>query len=219
MTGRRRVSAALLLAGGLGAIVAGLVQATIGSRIPSWTGNKADPGALGLLTVGFGAVVIVAARSLTARRRSPTTTMVAGTVTVLIAVIGATTVGRLWFLPGALLVVGLFLAVDDWGSLRAWLRRQWCQVLLVLLGACELVMAIHTGPLVALAGVVAGAALVAAATVAAGARRTMVLLVVVGTVPFAVMTWTALVPVLVCIVAVPIALAVHAGVPAIRAAR
>jgi hypothetical protein len=49
--GRHSIAARLGLAGsGLG-LLAGLVQATVGSRIPDWTGAKLAPGGLGLLTI------------------------------------------------------------------------------------------------------------------------------------------------------------------------
>src|SRR4029079_1281339 len=53
---RHRLVAALGLTGAALGIVAGAVQATIGPRIPEWTGAKASPVALGLLTIGLSAL-------------------------------------------------------------------------------------------------------------------------------------------------------------------
>ena len=203
----RRWSRVLLVAGGVLAVAAGVVQWSVGSRIPTWTGDKADPVALGLLTVVLGAIAIVAAVILTSPRRGVASRIAAGAAIALVAVIGFTTVGRLGWLPGPLLALGLVLGVDDWRQLGATTRRQWCRVLLVALGCCELLMVVRAHPAVTVLGVVAGVALIAAAVPAA--QRWTIALAVVGPLPFAALSWSALVPVIVSIVAVGVALAVH----------
>ena len=47
----RSVGTALAAVGSALGVLAGIVQATVGSEIPGWTGAKTSPGALGLLTV------------------------------------------------------------------------------------------------------------------------------------------------------------------------
>jgi hypothetical protein len=207
VNGRRQRARSLLLAGGVLAIAAGLVQATTGSRIPVWTGDKADPGPLGLLTVVLGIVALVATMLLTSPHRSGTARAGAGAAIALVAIIGSTTVGRLWWLPGPLLVVGLAVSVEDWRALLSTIRRQWCRVLLVTLGCCELLVVVRAQPLVMLSGLVAGVALMAAAV--PGARPRIIPLAVLGTLPFAALAWTALVPVIVSVTAAVITLAVH----------
>jgi hypothetical protein len=198
---------ALLGAGALLAIAAGLVQATIGSRVPTWTGDKADPGPLGLLTVAMGVVALAASVVLTrATVRAPAQACAAGAL-VLIAVVGATTVGRLWIVPGPLLAVGLVAAVDDWRRLVVALRREWSRVLLVALAACVLVVILRAPPLVTVTGIAAAVALVAAAV--ARRRPLTMALAIAATVPFAVLGWTALVPAVVPIAAALVVLLAH----------
>jgi hypothetical protein len=206
MTGRRRMTRVVLVVGAGLAAAAGLVQATFGDRIPSWTGNKADPGPLGVLTMALGAVALGAAILLTASVRG-TVRVGAATAIALVAVIGATTVGRLWYVPGSLLVVGLVARIEDWRAVVAALRREWSRVLLVVLGCCELLMVVRSRPLVMVFGVVAGAALMAAAV--PGPRRRTMALVVLAPLPFAVLAWTALVPLVVSVMAVLVALGIH----------
>ena len=206
MTGRRRIARVVLVVGAGLAVAAGLIQATFGDRIPAWTGNKADPGPLGLLTVALGAVAVGAAVLLTSAARDAVRAGAAAAI-ALVAVIGATAVGRLWYGPGLLLVVGLVVCVEDFCAVVAALRREWSRVLLVVLGSCELVMVVRSRPLVMVLGVVAGAALMAAAV--PGPRRRTIALVVLAPLPFAVLAWTALVPLVVSVMAILVALGMH----------
>ena len=50
---QHKLAAILGSAGSVLGIFAGAVQATIGSQIPDWTGAKAAPVPLGLLTIGL----------------------------------------------------------------------------------------------------------------------------------------------------------------------
>ena len=178
-------------------MAAGLVQTTVGSRIPAWTGDKADPGPL-------GAADPRARRDRPPRRdvadsprRSATVRTGAGAAIGLVALVGFTTVGRLWWLPGPLLALGLVVSVEDWRALLSAIRREWWRVLLVALGCCELLMVVRAQPVVTLFGVVAGMALIAAAVPAA--RRWAVALAILGPLPFAALAWTALVPLIVSV--------------------
>ncbi len=203
----RRWARWLLISGAALAAVAGLVQATVGSRIPSWTGDKADPGPLGALTIALGAVAGVAAAVLTGPRRSGSVRVAAGGALALVCLVGATTVGALWVLPGTLLAIGLVASVDDWRGLVATIRHEWCRVLLVALGCCELLMIVRARPHLAVLGAVAGGALVAAAV--SRPRRSTMALAIVATLPFAVLAWTALVPPMVTAAAVLVAVGIR----------
>jgi hypothetical protein len=55
------VAARFGVLGGVLGVGAGIIQATMGSRIPDWTGAKADPGALGLLTIALSVLAGLAA--------------------------------------------------------------------------------------------------------------------------------------------------------------
>jgi hypothetical protein len=82
-------------------------------------------------------------------------------------------------------------------------------VLLVVLACCELLMVVRARPLVALVGVVAGVALVAAAV--PGPRRRSMALAVVGTLPFAVLAWTAIAPLVVTVAAIAVVVGIREG--------
>ena len=199
-------------------IAAGVVQATVGSRIPAWSGAKAEPVALGALTVLLSTVAAVGAVLLRRPRVSGVGLVAPVALVVLPAAVCFTTVGRLWLVPGSLLLAGIIVGVDDWTALAYALRRNWSRLLLGALGCCQLLMAVRARPTVAAVGLASGVALIAAACVRP--RRGTIALVVIGTVPFAVVAWTALVPLLVVVVAVPLAVAVvrRRSVPRIRLA-
>jgi len=97
------------------------------------------------------------------------------------------------------------LGIASWRDAAALTRRSWTRVLLAALGAFEMVMGAGAAPVVMAVGVAGGAALVAAAV--AGPRRRPIFLglVLVGTVPFAAIAWTALVPVLLLLVTAALA--------------
>ena len=179
------------------AIVAGIAQATIGSRIPEWSGNKHQPVALGLLTVALGASVLVAARTLRAATAPSDETLTAITLWLaLVALVCSTTVGRLWAIPGALILAaaGVTLAACGWHRFRSVVATHWLRGLLGVLGGFELLMAVSAAPAVSMAaGVVAGGAMIA--------------VLVAATVPFAALTWWTVVTPLLTVVAVAIGLA------------
>ena len=215
MTGAR--SPRLTLAGRLAAIggglgvAAGLVQATIGSRMPDWSGNKDQPVALGLLTIVLGASVLVAARTLHAATRPGDRTLAAIALWLAaVAVVCSTTVGRFWAIPGALLVVAAGVTVADcgWHRFRSVVATDWLRGLLGFLGALELLMAVSAGPTSTVAaGVLAGAALIAVAIIARPARRAAAGMLVAATLPFAALTWWTIVTPLLTVVALAIGLA------------
>lgn len=106
-----------LLGSALG-MVAGIIEMSIGKQILPWIGNKGNPVALGIVTLllsGVAMAAILAAR----RGRTPTNdgklAIVLGVL--LPAAICFTTVGRLWYVPGLLLLstTGL-LAYAYWGA-------------------------------------------------------------------------------------------------------
>jgi hypothetical protein len=191
----RRVAANLGIAGSALGLVAGTLQALVGARIPEWTGAKQAPGSLGLLTIALSLLAGYAAH----RRAQPSTTVgsrAACTVTlVLPGLLCFSTVGRLWYLPGPLLLIAGFLSIDSLRDTTELISGNWLRSLLALLGAAELLMAGGAAPVLMTVGAVGGVALVAAATVGRS-RSTVVALVVLGTVPFAALAWTAVVPVL-----------------------
>jgi peptidoglycan/LPS O-acetylase OafA/YrhL len=106
------------LAGVAGAalgIAAGIAQWAIGNEIPEWTGDKLHPVQLGIITIALSlialAAVVFAHRNPTI---SPRARVALAAAILLAAVICFTTVGRLWYLPGPLLIIaaGLLLAAS-----------------------------------------------------------------------------------------------------------
>ncbi|HEY7103728.1 MAG TPA: hypothetical protein VH573_18975 [Mycobacteriales bacterium] len=209
--GRRRWAARLGVAGGALGIAAGAVQATVGARIPEWTAAKQSPVALGLLTVGLSALAVLAA----ARQRDPALSVRARAACALglagPALLCLSTVGRLWYLPCVLLLAAAACAVDGWRRTAEAVARDWTRILLSALGGFEILMAAGAAPAVLAVGVAGGLCLIAAAWLRPARRWVLPVLLVAGTVPFAALAWTALVPVLLAVAAAALA------VPVLRA--
>jgi hypothetical protein len=111
------------------------------------------------------------------------------------------TVGRLWYVPGILLLSGLGLTVASGGTSELWpvIRGNWIRGLVTLLGAFEILMAVSAGPLVTIAaGILGGAVLMIAPWLAGRASPAIVLAALLaGTLPFAALTyWSVASPVL-----------------------
>jgi hypothetical protein len=210
VTGDRQTAVRVVLAvGGVLGVAAGLAQAGFGSRIPTWTGAKAEPLALGLLTITLS---LVAAAGAWAWRRPDQ--LLPPTVAVICASIGFSTVGRLWYLPGPLILAAALAGVRDWRAAAHRTRDSWTQILLAVLGCCDLLLAAAATPWITLTAATSGAALLTAAVLIRGRSRPAVALVVLGTVPFALIAWTALVPVLVLVLALSLlALTRRVGAP------
>ena len=202
---RRRVTAGVGLAGSALGLIAGMVQAIIGAWIPECTGAaKQAPGRLGLLTVALSLLAGFAAYRQ-ARPGTGTTSRTACAAALLVpGLLCFSTVGRLWYLPGALLLAAGVLSIDSIRDTWTLLARHWLRCLLGLLGAAELLMAAGAAPVLLTVGAVGGVALIAAATIARSRAR-LVALVVLGTVPFAALACTAVIPVLLLLAAAAIA--------------
>jgi hypothetical protein len=201
---RHRLVSWLGLVGAALGVLAGILQATIGARIPEWTGAKAAPLALGLLTIGLSAVAGCAA--VRQRRAGLSVWARAGCALGMIGpgLLCLSTVGRLWYPSAILLVAAGILTVDSWRSTAKVIAVDWFRVLLSALGGCELLMAAGAAPVPMVVGAVGGLALIAAAwTTSRGARWG---LIVLGTVPFAALAWDAVVPVLLAVLAFAVAI-------------
>lgn len=210
---RHRVAARLGVAGGSLGVVAGVIQATVGSRIPYWTGAKAAPGSLGLLTITLSLLAGLAAL----RQRNPRLT-VGSRAACAVALLAAgflcfTTVGRLWYLPGPLLLVAGTLTIDSWQHTASVIVKNWWRCLLSVLGAAELLMAAGAPPALMAVGAVGGIALIAASWLRHARRVALLGLVVLGTVPFAALAWTAIVPVLLLLAAAAVAVPLARDAP------
>jgi hypothetical protein len=96
----------LAVLGAVLGVIAGVVQWGFGAEISDWSGDKLHPEQLGLITVALSVVSLAAARVAVSRPRRPSLDrrLLAAGVAVP-ALICFTTVGRLWYLPGPLLLV------------------------------------------------------------------------------------------------------------------
>ncbi len=201
-SGRHRLAWRLGLVGSVTGVVAGLVQVFFGTRIPAWTGAKQAPVALGLLTIALallaGAAAYWPSRSdLSAGRRALCAIALIGP-----GLLCLTTVGRSWYLPAVFLCIAGVLTIDSWRQTTATITTHWSRVLLGALGICELLMAASAAPLPMALGAVGGISLLAAACLRGPHRWIFVAL---GTIPFAAVAWTAIVPVLLAVQAVALA--------------
>ncbi len=126
-------------------MLAGVVELSIGAHIRPWIGNKENPAVLGLVTILLSGLALAA--FIVARKKEPRTNdgkLAIFLGALLPAAICFTTVGRLWYLPGALLLVAAaLLAYEFWmtpqakvspgTSARTWRRMAGIGSLVILL--------------------------------------------------------------------------------------
>jgi hypothetical protein len=97
-------------AGALLGVLAGVAQWAFGDEIPEWTGNKLHPVQLGIITIVLSLASLGCLRYVEGHRGNRTAGWFAAALVVLAtAVVCFTTVGRLWYVPGPLLLVSLAL--------------------------------------------------------------------------------------------------------------
>lgn len=112
----RRFAIQLGKSGSVLGALAGLIELTIGTRILPWIGNKESPFVLGFVTIILSTVAflsILSARKYVSPTNDRKLAIFLGVL--LPAAICFTTVGRLWYLPGSLLLLSsIFLAYTYW---------------------------------------------------------------------------------------------------------
>ena len=91
--------------------LAGVVQALLGSRIPTWTGGKAWSGWFGLLTIAMSAVAAVGALTFERPASRGGVRLAATAIVSVIGVAGFASVAWLWLLPGPLMLAGAAFSV------------------------------------------------------------------------------------------------------------
>jgi hypothetical protein len=192
------ITRAAALAGTIGAslgLAAGLAELTVGPSIRSWVGSKADTTRLGLATLVLAGLALVAALVLLRRPRASAPTRLGLAAGLLIpGLICFTTVGRLWYVPGVLLVgAGIVTVVDvrkERSEVATTLGRNWTALLTVVLGAFYVFLGATALGLAGILGMLGG--LLAIALVAArGVLPTQVALALLlaAALPFAALTW------------------------------
>jgi hypothetical protein len=194
--GRRiddRSAGRLALAGAALGLVAGALELTIGPSIRDWVGDKQDTTRLGLTTILLSAVALAAATALQRRQQDTGGRRVAIALgLVLPALVCFTTVGRLWYIPGALLLASaaLTVAATPRTELTAALtERHWRLGLLAVCGALYVFLGATTLGVAGVLGVLGGLLVWAAARAAPRTPRTAHALLLAGALPFAAATW------------------------------
>lgn len=204
--GRDRIAAGLAAAGaGLG-VLAGLVELTVGPSIREWVGNKQDTTRLGLTTTLLAVIAAFAAAALRRPGGAAGARRIAVTLGLAIpALLCFTTVGRLWYLPGLLLLAAAVLLLA--GTTRAELaaaftERHWRVALLAACGASYVLLgATAIGGAGAL-GIVGGVLLWAVPAAARRSRATAYGVLLAGALPFAAVTWWSVVTPLIAMLAI-----------------
>lgn len=203
----REIAVDLGVLGGALGVVAGMTQTLVGNRIPAWSGNKTSPIGLGLLTVLLSVLAIAGVWGLRGPHPAPPWRRAVALIGLLVpAGLCFSTVGRLWYVPGAILMAAAFRIVSAEGREELWsvVRVNWLWALISVLGAFEVLMAVSAAPASTTAvGVIAGVLLMAAPWATADAR-VRVALILLGSIPFALLTWWSL--------ATPLLAAVAAGI-------
>jgi hypothetical protein len=190
-----RVAARAALIGAALGLAAGLIELAVGPRIRDWVGNKQDTTRLGLATIVLASVALAAALTLWRRPEAAAPRRFALAVGLLVpGLICFTTVGRLWYLPGALLLLaGLAVLADlrtERSEVSEALGPHWLAVLTVVLAGFYVFLGATALGLAGALGILGG--LVILALVGARARVPRALaaaLLVAATLPFAALTW------------------------------
>jgi hypothetical protein len=191
-------------------IVAGLVELTLGPHIRSWVGSKQDTTRLGLATITLSAIALLAAVTWLQRREtSPGTRLLIVVGLIVPAAICFTTVGRAWYVPGALLVVAAAMTASelrqDAREVVETISRHWLAALTVILGAFYVFLGATALGAAGMLGIFGGIMIIA--VVALSSRippRVTPLVLVAAALPFAVLTWWSIVTPLLAILVVAI---------------
>jgi hypothetical protein len=174
---------------------AGLVQLAVGTTV--WTGNKNDPTTLGFVTVLL-AVVIAAASPATPSIMTAGHSAAAAAALAGPALLGLTTAGAVW-IPAALaacVAAGFTLAdTRARGPLVPTIRRNWSAILLAILAATYLALGLALQGFAGLVGIAGAGAVAGAPAVRRRSHARSMALVLLGAVPFAVLTyWSVVTP-------------------------
>jgi uncharacterized membrane protein YozB (DUF420 family) len=205
-----RLGAYLSTTGASLGIVAGLAELTLGPHVRSWVGNKQDTTRLGLATIALSAIALLAAVTWLRRKDASTGTRLIIVVGLIVpGAICFTTVGRAWYLPGALLVVAAAMAIselrEDARGVAETISRRWLEVLTVVLGTFYIFLGATALGVAGLLGIVGGIMILA--VVATSPRippRIAPIVLVAAALPFAVLTWWSIVTPLLAILVVAI---------------
>jgi len=183
----------LAMAGAALGLLAGLLELTIGPSIRDWVGNKQDTTRLGLATIALSSVALAAAMVLR-RAQGPVGGRRLALVLALVvpALICFTTVGRLWLVPGVLLMGAggsLLVTGDRHDLLHALDERVWRKSLVALCGAYYVFLGASALGIAGLLGILGGLLVWTALATASHSRVLALTLLTIGALPFAIVTW------------------------------
>jgi hypothetical protein len=191
----RPLTASVGAAGAALGVVAGLVELTVGPSIRGWVGDKADTTRLGLATILLAAIALGCALVLIRRRCLAAPARLALAAGLLIpGLVCFTTVGRLWYVPGVLLVAaGIGVAASLRGARRELapaVARSWPTVLTVLLAAFYVFLGATALGLAGALGIAGGLLVLGLAAARGRVPATLALpLLLAAVIPFAALTW------------------------------
>ncbi len=215
---RERVAVLLGLVGATLGMIAGLVELIAGPSIRAWVGDKQDTTRLGLATLALAALALAAALALTHRPDAPAPRrFVLAAALAVPGLVCFTTVGRLWYLPGTLLVMAALLVL---GSLRretkevaAAAERNWTAILTVVLAGFYVFLGATALGLAGTVGILGGLLAIALVARRGTLPRPLALtLLLAAALPFALLTWWSVVTPLIAV------LLLACGLPAISRA-
>jgi uncharacterized membrane protein YozB (DUF420 family) len=200
----------LAAVGASAGLIAGLAELALGPHIRSWVGNKQDTTRLGVATITLSAIALLAAITWLRRKdASPATRLLVLIGLILPAVICFTTVGRAWYIPGALLVVAAGIVAaelrDDAREVFETISRSWLAALTAVLGAFYIFLGATALGIPGVLGIIGGVTILS--VVAASSRipaRAGSLVLVAAALPFAVLTWWSIVTPLLAVLTVAI---------------
>ena len=177
-----------------GALIAAAGAAELLAGSTSWTGDKNQPTALGLLTIALGLIVVAAAYA--GSRNETVGTTVGGAATMSVTGLVALTTAGLRSVPRALVSVAAGVVALDVARRRGHpltvIAASWPLVLLTALGIIYLAFGAVAGP-IGILGVVGASAIAIAIALAPRSRRTATIVLIAGAIPFALATWWSIV--------------------------
>ena len=211
---RDHLASRLALAGAVLGMLAGLLELTVGASVRDWVGDKQDTTRLGLTTIALSAVALTAAIAL--RRPRDGGRVAIALALILPGIICFTTVGRLWYLPGALLLAAgaLVLTGTRQPEFAATLdERRWLAGLLVACGGYYVFLGATALGFAGGLGILGGVLIWAAARIAARRSRIAAALLLAGALPFAAATWWSGITPLIAVLAIVIGFGVIRRAP------
>jgi hypothetical protein len=194
----------LALAGATLGIAVGLVDIAAGASIRDWVGNKLHTTTLGITTVILSAVALAAAVEWQrVGGRGGGRRLATALGFVLPAGVCFTTIGRLWYLPGILLLAAgmlVLLASSREELVHAVNEHRWLGGLVALLGGYYVFLGADALPkATGVVGIVCGVAIWAALIATGKSHRMSLGLLAAGALPFAILTWWSVVTPLIAI--------------------